>query len=195
MKLTALFFGFYLLFSTVGAAHAQPFTLPGIPGLSGGSSGQAEKEEASPEELEASLEVTIQALQDDDSRRALVEQLKSIQQGLQAEASQTAKESASDQGLLGALSFFFREATDPDSAAETSLGKWKTHFHNAYLAAKKLLTGASFRVLAETLAGNDAKAAENVDARRASGAAPLTLADYLYRASDRPADIRHVRRR
>ncbi|WP_339782557.1 mechanosensitive ion channel domain-containing protein [uncultured Marinobacter sp.] len=153
MKLTALFFGFYLLFSTVGAAHAQPFTLPGIPGLSGGSSGQAEKEEASPEELEASLEVTIQALQDDDSRRALVEQLKSIQQGLQAEASQTAKESASDQGLLGALSFFFREATDPDSAAETSLGKWKTHFHNAYLAAKKLLTGASFRVLAETLAG------------------------------------------
>ena len=153
MKLTALFFGVYLLFSAVGAAQAQPFTLPGIPGLSGGSPEQADKEEASPEELEASLEVTIQALQDDDSRRALVEQLKSIQQGLQAEASQTAKESASDQGLLGALSFFFRDTNSPDSAAETSLGKWKTHFHNAYLAAKKLLTGASFRVLAETLAG------------------------------------------
>jgi small-conductance mechanosensitive channel len=153
LKLTTLFFGFILLFSAVGAVQAQPFTLPGIPGLSGGSSGQAEEEDASPEELEASLEVTIQALQDDESRRALVEQLKAIQQGLQAEASQTAKESAADHGLLGALSVFFGETTSPNSSAETSLGKWKTHFHNAYLAANKLLTGVSFRVLAETVVG------------------------------------------
>ena len=101
MKFTALFFGFFLLFSAVGAAQAQPFTLPGIPGLSGGSSGQADKEEASPEELEASLEVTIQALQDDDSRRALVEQRQAIQQGLRADASQPAKDSATDRGVHG----------------------------------------------------------------------------------------------
>ncbi|WP_417539271.1 mechanosensitive ion channel family protein [Marinobacter sp.] len=149
MRLTALFFGFILLFSAVGAAQAQPFTLPGIPGF---STQQAE-EEASPEELEASLEVAIQALQDDESREALVQQLKSIQQGLHAESLQTGKSTSGGEGLLGALAVFFDEATNGDSTAETPLSIWKTHFRNAYSAAKKLLTGASYRVLVEITAG------------------------------------------
>lgn len=150
MKLVALFLGFVLLFTAVGTAHAQPFTLPGIPGFSG----QAEKDETtSPEELNASLEVTIQALQDDESRRALVEQLKSIQQGLKAESSKAAQRASGGEGLLGALAGFFDAAANPDSNAETPLGKWKSNFRNAYLAAEKLLTGVSFRVLAETIAG------------------------------------------
>ncbi|SHK36450.1 Small-conductance mechanosensitive channel [Marinobacter antarcticus] len=150
MKLAALFFGFVLLFNAVGTAQAQPFTLPGIPGFSG----QAEKEDAaSPEELAASLEVTIQALQDDESRRALVEQLKSIQQGLQAESSKTAQRASGGEGLLGALAGFFDEAANLDGNAETPLGKWRSNFRNAYLAAEKLLTSVSFRVLAETIAG------------------------------------------
>ncbi len=151
MKFIALFCGLFLLFATLGTAQAQPFTLPGIPGLSG----QPEQEEtASPEELQASLEVTIQALQDDESREALVEQLKAIQQGLQAEAAESAKSApGGNGGLLGALAVFFDEATNPQSSDETPLGKWKTNFHNAYSAAKKLLTSASFRVMAETTAG------------------------------------------
>ena len=150
MKLAALFFGFILLFTAVGTAHAQPFTLPGIPGLSG----QAEKEKAaSPEELDASLEVTIQALEDDESRLALVEQLKSLQQGLKAESSKAAQRASGGEGLLGALAGFFDEAANLDGNAETPLGKWRSNFRNAYLAAEKLLTSVSFRVLAETLAG------------------------------------------
>ena len=150
MRFIALFFGFILLFTSVGTAHAQPFTLPGIPGFSG----QAEKEKAaSPEELDASLEVTIQALQDDESRRALVEQLKSIQQGLKAESSKAAQRASGGEGLLGALAVFFDAAANPDSNAETALGKWRSNFRNAYLAAEKLLTSVSFRVLAETIAG------------------------------------------
>ena len=152
MKLTRLFFGFLLLLSAVGAAQAQPFTLPGIPGLSGGSSEQTEKD-ASPEELKASLEVTIQALQDDESRQALVEQLKAIQQGLQAESSQSAQQASGGEGLLGALAVLFDEAANPDSNAETPLGKWKTNFRNAYSAAETLLASASARVLIETLVG------------------------------------------
>jgi len=150
LKLAALFFGFILLFTAVGTAHAQPFTLPGIPGLSG----QAEKEKAaSPEELDASLEVTIQALEDDESRLALVEQLKSLQQGLKAESSKAAQRASGGEGLLGALAGFFDEAANLDGNAETPLGKWRSNFRNAYLAAEKLLTSVSFRVLAETLAG------------------------------------------
>ena len=153
MKLTALFFGFILLFSAVGAVQAQPFTLPGIPGLSGGSPEKTEKETASPEELTASLEVTIQALQDDESRQALVEQLQAIQQGLQAEASQSAQKTSDGEGLLGALAVLFDEAANPDSNAETPLGKWKTNFRNAYSAAETLMASASARVLMETLVG------------------------------------------
>ena len=149
MRLTPLFFGFILLFSTVGAAQAQPFSLPGIPGFSG----QAEKEEASPEELDASLEVTIQALQDDESREALVQQLKSIQQGLKAESSQAAQKASGGEGLLGALAVFFDEAANSDSSSKTPLGKWKANFRNAYSAAEKLMESASFRVIAETTAG------------------------------------------
>ncbi|WP_227715087.1 hypothetical protein [Marinobacter sp. 1-3A] len=148
MRLTALVFGFILL-AAVGATQAQPFTLPGIPGFSG----QPGKEEASAEELEASLEVAIQALQDDESREALVQQLKSIQQGLRAESLQTGKSTSGGEGLLGALAVFFDEATNGDSTAETPLSIWKTHFRNAYSAAKKLLTGASYRVLVEITAG------------------------------------------
>jgi len=149
LRLTPLFFGFILLFSTVGAAQAQPFSLPGIPGFSG----QAEKEEASPEELDASLEVTIQALQDDESREALVQQLKSIQQGLKAESSQAAQKASGGEGLLGALAVFFDEAANSDSSSKTPLGKWKANFRNAYSAAEKLMESASFRVIAETTAG------------------------------------------
>ena len=150
MKLAALFFGFFLLLTAAGTAHAQPFTLPGIPGFSG----QAEEEEAaSPEELDASLEVTIQALEDDESRLALVEQLKSLQQGLKAESSKAAQRASGGEGLLGALAGFFDEAANLDGNAETPLGKWRSNFRNAYLAAEKLLTSVSFRVLAETLAG------------------------------------------
>ena len=150
MRFTALFFGLFLLFICAGTALAQPFTLPGIPGLSGQTE---EQETTSPEELAESLEITIQALQDDDSRRALVEQLKSLQQGLQAESSQTAQKVANGQGLLGALAVFFDEASNPDTDAGTPLGKWKNNFRNAYSAAEKLLASASLRVLIETLAG------------------------------------------
>lgn len=150
MKLAALFFGFILLFTAVGTAHAQPFTLPGIPGFSGPAE---EEEAASPEELDASLEVTIQALEDDESRRALVEQLKSLQQGLQAESSKAAQKASGGEGLLGALAVFFDAAANPDSNAETPLGMWRSNFRNAYLAAEKLLTSVSFGVLAETIAG------------------------------------------
>lgn len=149
LRLTALFFGFILLFAAVGTAQAQPFSLPGIPGFSG----QAEKEETSPEELGASLEVTIQALQDDESREALVQQLKSIQEGLQANSSQAAQRASSGEGLLGALAVFFDEAANSDSSSKTPLGMWKAHFRNAYSAAEKLLESASFRVIAETTAG------------------------------------------
>ena len=149
MRLTPLFFGFILLFSAVGAAQAQPFSLPGIPGFSG----QAEKEEASPEELDASLEVTIQALQNDESRNALVQQLKSIQQGLKAESSKAAQKASGGEGLLGALAVFFDEAASADSSSKNPLGKWKANFRNAYSAAEKLMESASFRVIAETTAG------------------------------------------
>ncbi|WP_417500966.1 mechanosensitive ion channel domain-containing protein [Marinobacter sp.] len=150
MKLTALFFGLTLLFTALGTAQAQPFTLPGIPGFSG----QAEKEDtASPEELEASLEVTIQALEDDESRRALVQQLKTIQEGLQAESFQNNQGASNGEGLLGALALLFDQTTNADSSAETPLGQWKTHFRNAYGAAEKLLASASHRVLAETAVG------------------------------------------
>ncbi|WP_417513642.1 mechanosensitive ion channel domain-containing protein [Marinobacter sp.] len=153
MRFTRLLIAFFLLLFAVGTAQAQPFTLPGIPGLSGGSSEQTDKEAASPEELGASLEVTIQALEDDESRRALLEQLKSIQQGLQAESSQTAQRASGGEGVLGALAVFFDEAANPDINAETPLGKWKTNFQNAYSAAEKLLEGASFLVVMETIAG------------------------------------------
>lgn len=149
MRLTPLFFGFILLFSAVGAAQAQPFSLPGIPGFSG----QAEKEEASPEELDASLEVTIQALQNDESRNALVQQLKSLQQGLKAESSKAAQKASGGEGLLGALAVFFDEAASADSSSKNPLGKWKANFRNAYGAAEKLMESASFRVIAETTAG------------------------------------------
>lgn len=150
MKLTAFFFGLTLLFTALGTAKAQPFTLPGIPGFSG----QAEKEDtASPEELEASLEVTIQALEDDESRRVLVQQLKTIQEGLQAESSQNNQGASNGEGLLGALALLFDQTTNADSSAETPLGQWKTHFRNAYGAAEKLLASASHRVLAETAVG------------------------------------------
>ncbi|MDO6443721.1 mechanosensitive ion channel domain-containing protein [Marinobacter sp. 2_MG-2023] len=153
MRFTEYFFGFLLLFSAASTVQAQPFTLPGIPGLSGGSSEQADEQQASPEQLTESLEVTIQALQDDESRQALVEQLKALQQGLVAESSQTAQTRAGGEGLLGALAVLFDEAANPDSNAESPLGKWKANFRNAYSAAEKLLAGASFRVLMETLAG------------------------------------------
>ncbi len=149
MRLIALLFGFALLFSAVGTAQGQPLSLPGIPGFSG----PEEKEEASPEELGASLEITIQALQDDESRESLVKQLKSIQQGLQAESSKAAQKASGGEGLLGALAVFFDETANANSAADTPLGMWKTHFRNAYSAAGKLLASASFRVLAETTAG------------------------------------------
>ncbi|WP_252738172.1 mechanosensitive ion channel domain-containing protein [Marinobacter salexigens] len=150
MKLTALFFGLVLLFTAMGTAQAQPFTLPGIPGFSS----QAEKEEtASPEELEKSLEVAIQALEDDENRRVLVQQLKTIQEGLQAESSQSGQGASNGEGLLGALALLFDQTTNADSTAETPLGQWKTHFRNAYGAAEKLLASASHRVLAETAAG------------------------------------------
>ncbi|MBU2875755.1 mechanosensitive ion channel family protein [Marinobacter salexigens] len=134
----------------MGTAQAQPFTLPGIPGFSS----QAEKEEtASPEELEKSLEVAIQALEDDENRRVLVQQLKTIQEGLQAESSQSGQGASNGEGLLGALALLFDQTTNADSTAETPLGQWKTHFRNAYGAAEKLLASASHRVLAETAAG------------------------------------------
>lgn len=149
MKFIAPVLGFILLlFATMGAANAQPFNLPGIPGLSG----EPDKEEASAEELGASLEVTIKALEDDQSREALVEQLKTIQQGLQAQSSQTAQKATEGEGLLGALAVFFDDSS-AGSSEETSLNKWKKNFHNAYSAAKQLLASASFRVLAETAAG------------------------------------------
>lgn len=156
MRFIAFVLGLVLLLAVAGTVQAQSFALPGIPGLSS----QPEEEEASPEEfetspeeLEASLEVTIQALQNDENREALVKQLQTIQQGLQAEVSQTSQTAAGDEGLLGALAAFFNETADSDGLEESLLSNWKTHFHNAYIAATQLLAGTSFRILAETTVG------------------------------------------
>jgi small-conductance mechanosensitive channel len=132
----------------VGTVHAQPISLPGIPGLS-----KAQEEPASPEELEESLKVTIQALQDDKSREALVKQLKTIQQGLHAEASDKASQPTDDRGLLGALDVFFDELIRTDGAAGASLGMWKAHFRSAWASAKEQFAGVSFHVFAEAIAG------------------------------------------
>ena len=151
MRFVAVALSLLLLLTVAGAAQAQSFSMPDIPGLP--SQSESEEEGASPQELAASLEVTIQALQDDASREALVEQLQALQQGLQAEASHSSQTVAGSEGLLGALAIFFNETADPDSLEETLLSNWKAHFQNAYIAATQLLAGTSFRVVAEATVG------------------------------------------
>ncbi|NWN91373.1 mechanosensitive ion channel family protein [Marinobacter adhaerens] len=114
---------------------------------------EEEKKTASREELEESINVTIKALQDDESRESLVKQLKSIQVGLQAESSGSDSKLVQNEGLLGALAEFFDETARVAQSDETPLSLWQTHFRNAYSAAKKLVAGASFRTIAEITAG------------------------------------------
>lgn len=133
-----------LLCLAATATQAQGLSLPAIPGLAG--SGQVEQEQtASAEELSRSLEVTIQALQNDNSREELVKQLKILQQGLQAQASEDQRNSPTQQGLLGALAEFFDDLTRSDGAAGESLGRWKVNFDNASRASKGLIAAASFK--------------------------------------------------
>lgn len=148
MRLTALLFALFFLFSGQ-AALAQPISLPGIPGFNK----QAEEKQASPEDLQASLEVTIEALENDQQREALVQQLRAIQQGLEAEATEKASQVSEAEGLLGALAVFFDDSESQDGSPPGHLAIWRTHFQNAYIAAKQLLASASLRVLAETAAG------------------------------------------
>nr|WP_257535384.1 mechanosensitive ion channel family protein [Marinobacter adhaerens] len=150
MKLSTFFFGFFLLVSFVGGAQAQTFSIPGMAGF---GKQEEEKKTASREELEESINVTIKALQDDESRESLVKQLKSIQVGLQAESSGSDSKLVQNEGLLGALAEFFDETARVAQSDETPLSLWQTHFRNAYSAAKKLVAGASFRTIAEITAG------------------------------------------
>ncbi|WP_305895923.1 mechanosensitive ion channel family protein [Marinobacter sp. MDS2] len=130
--------------------QANPLSLPGIPGFSA----QEDKDEKSPEELQASLEVTIQALENDEERSALVQQLKAIQAGLEAQSSSAIGGASEGEGLLGALAVFFNDDnSSADNTPPSYLSIWKTHFQNAYTAARTLLNSASPRVLAETTAG------------------------------------------
>ena len=146
MRFIAVALSLTVLLSIAGAAQAQTFSLPDIPGLPSQSESE---QEASPQELAASLEVTIQALQDDASREALVKQLQELQQGLQVEASQDSPAAPGNEGLLGALAVLFDETVDPDGLEETLLSVWKSHFRNAYHAASQRLTDASWRGVAE----------------------------------------------
>jgi len=137
----------FLLFGA--SAQANPFSLPGIPGFSG----QEEKEKASPKELETSLDVTIEALENDEQLTTLVQQLKTIQEGLKAKSASDESEASGNQGLLGALAILLDEDHNADDTPPSYLSIWETHFKNAYTAALTLLSSASPRVLAETAAG------------------------------------------
>ncbi|MGC8121101.1 mechanosensitive ion channel domain-containing protein [Marinobacter sp. VGCF2001] len=148
MRLSVVFLGLFLLLSGF-SAQAQPISLPGIPGFSG----QEEKKETSPEELEASLDATIKALENDQQRAELVQQLKTIQEGLQAESSAGGRRASGGEGLLGALAVFFDVSENANGTTPNHLSIWKTHFENAYSAAVKLLASTSLRVLAETAVG------------------------------------------
>ncbi|MCK0107298.1 mechanosensitive ion channel family protein [Marinobacter sp. S0848L] len=148
MRRSVALFGLFLLFFCA-SAQANPFSLPGIPGFSG----QEEKEEASPKELEASLDVTIEALENDEQRAELVQQLKTIQEGLKAKSAADRSEISANEGLLGALAVLFDEEHSAEDTPPSYLSIWKTHFQNAYIAARTLLNSASARVLAETAAG------------------------------------------
>jgi small-conductance mechanosensitive channel len=148
----ALVIGVALLCLAANAAQAQGLSLPAIPGLPG-SNQEEQKQTASAEELSQSLEVTIQALQDDSSRKDLIKQLQTLQQGLQAQAIEDQRNSPIQQGLLGALAGFFDDLTRSDGAAGESLGRWKVNFDNALRAGKGLIAAASFKVVAETAIG------------------------------------------
>lgn len=141
-----------LLCLAATATQAQGLSLPAIPGLPG-SSPEEQKQTASAEALSQSLEITIQALQDDSSREDLIKQLQTLQQGLQAQAIEDQRNSPTQQGLLGALAEFFDDLTRSDGAAGESLGRWKVNFNNALKAGKELIAAASFKVVAETAFG------------------------------------------
>ena len=153
MRFIAPVLSLILLFAVAGTAQAQSLDQLGIPGLSSQSEDEAASEETSPEELEESLAVAIQALQDDASREALIEQLQAIQQSLQADEAQTSPVVAASEGLLGALAALFDETTDADTSGETLLSNWQTLFRDAFTAATQLLADTSFRTLAETIVG------------------------------------------
>lgn len=148
MRGLVVLLGLCLLFLGTPAL-ANPLSLPGIPGFSA----QEDKDEKSPEELQASLEVTIQALENDAERSALVQQLKAIQAGLEALSSSAIGSASDSEGLLGALAVFFNDDGSTESAPPSTLSIWKTHFANAYTAARTLLNSASVRELAEITAG------------------------------------------
>ena len=148
MRFIASVLSLILLLAVGGAVQAQSFSMSDIPGLSS----KSEEEEASPGELAASLEVTIQALQNDESREALVEQLQTLHEGLEAKASQSPQIVAENEGLLGALAVLFQGTAEPDNLEETLASSWQTHLHNAQVAATQLLAAISFRALLETTA-------------------------------------------
>lgn len=151
-RIFALVIGIFLTCQATSLTRAQGLVLPAIPGLPG--SGQEESEPtATAQELSQSLEITIQALQDDSSRKDLIEQLKTLQEGLQAQANEDKLNSPIGQGLLGSLAGFFNDLTSTEGVASKSLDRWKINFKKAIADGRILIATTSSRTALEIVAG------------------------------------------
>lgn len=92
----------------------------GLTALAGNSGNGGAAQEASPEELQRSLDTLIQTLESDQSRQQLVDSLRSLRQAGQAEV----EAQGNSQGLLGALADTFNELGEEAESARSPMVQW-----------------------------------------------------------------------
>lgn len=132
-----LLLGLALLVGAMHAAHAQNLN-PLDTKLLG-----EQKSQTDPEELRRSLNVLIQTLQDDDQRRALVSQLKTMREGTEDENGGAGTGGPAHRGLLGALSDSFNQLGEQAKEGQTPLDFWLAHSRHALAQMRTLFNNPS----------------------------------------------------
>ncbi|MBN8413247.1 MULTISPECIES: mechanosensitive ion channel family protein [Halomonas] len=116
----------------------------GLTALAGNSGNGGAAQEASPEELQRSLDTLIQTLESDQSRQQLVDSLRSLRQAGQAEV----EAQGNSQGLLGALADTFNELGEEAESARSPMVQWRAKFFEGWQDIDGLVSGTEHSDLA-----------------------------------------------
>ncbi|WP_236995508.1 mechanosensitive ion channel domain-containing protein [Halomonas huangheensis] len=111
--------------------------------LNGGS--QTSEPAASRDEVKRSLDTLIQTLENDATRKELVDNLKVLRDGEEA----AADTSDSSQGLLGALADTFTELGEQAEGASSPVGRWKSRLLQGWQDVISMLSDTDYRQLAQ----------------------------------------------
>lgn len=110
--------------AAAGGAHAQQLDPSGM----GQRAQMGEKADDDPEKLRQSLDVVIATLENDEQRKALLEQLKTLRNNADAAGTGTTAGGNTSRGLLGALTDSLHEFGSRVETRDTAFDVWLGHF-------------------------------------------------------------------